>query len=188
MPSRMHSELTNLLPLERRHALRRSYFLRLGVVALLFASALTLAAAVLLLPTYVFLVNSYHAKEARLASIESTLSSSDETALSAQLAALSNDAATLVALENAPSASATIRAALATPRPGITLSGISYTPATGTAAGTLVLSGTAASRDTLRSYQLALQGASFARSADLPVSAYAKDTDIAFTITVTLAP
>lgn len=188
MPSRMRSELTNLLPLERRRALRRSYFLRLGVVTLLFTSVLTLAAASLLLPTYVFLVNSYHAKEARLANIESTLSSSDETALSVQLAALSNDAATLTALENAPSASAIIRAALATPRPGVILSDISYTPAAGTTLGTLALSGTAASRDTLRSYQLALQSASFARSADLPVSDYAKDTDIAFTITVTLAP
>ena len=188
MLNRMRSELTNLLPLERRRALRRNYFLRLGVVALLFASALTLAAAVLLLPTYVFLANSYRAKEARLANVESTLSSSDETALSARLAALSSDAATLVALGNAPSASAIIRAALATSRPGVTLSSISYTPATGTAPGTLALSGTAASRDALRSYQLALQGASFALSADLPVSAYAKDTNIAFTVTVTLVP
>jgi hypothetical protein len=39
----------------------------------------------------------------------------------------------------------------------------------------------------LRSYQLALQGASFARAVDLPVSAYAKDADIAFTVTITLA-
>ena len=77
---------------------------------------------------------------------------------------------------------------LVIPRPGIVLSGFDYEPSVGKSAGTLAVSGTATTRDALRNYQLALEGASFARSADLPVSAYAKDTDITFTITVTLTP
>lgn len=184
----MHNELTNLLPFKRQRALSRDYFLRLGVVSIVLLCLLIFVSAVLLLPTYVFLVDTARAKEARLASIESALSSADEKALSARLAALTNDAATLTALADAPSVSTIIRSAIAVPRPGVTLSGFSYTPAEGKVPGTLALSGTAATRDALRNYQLALQDSAFAFSATLPVSAYAKDANIAFTITVTLAP
>lgn len=184
----MPNDLTDLLPPERHRALARGYFLRLGVVAVWFASALVLASALLLLPTYVFLAKSYHAKEARLANIESTLSSHDGTASATRLAALTSNTDALAALAHAPSASATIRAALAIARPGITFSGFAYAPADGTHPGTLAISGTAATRDALRKYQLVLQGMSFALSADLPVSTYAKDSNLAFTVTVTLTP
>ncbi len=184
----MHNELTNLLPLERQHSLRRDYFLRLGVVILTTLVALLIASAVLLVPTYVFLAGSAREKEARLAHLDATLSSSDEVALSAQLTALSERVATLSALAGAPSISGIMRSVLIIPRPGIILSGFEYAPATDKSAATLAVSGRAATRDALRSYQLALQNSSLARSADLPVSAYAKDADIAFTITVTLAP
>ncbi len=184
----MHNELTNLLPFERQRLLRRNYFVRLGVIFLLLASALALAAAILLLPTYVLLGKSYQTKEARLASVESTLSSTDESSLSAKLSALSNDVATLTALETVPAASSVMRSILAIPHTGVSLSGFSYTPASGGSPGKVAISGTAASRDNLRVYQLALQNASFVSSADLPVSAYAKGSDIPFTIVVTLAP
>ena len=68
------------------------------------------------------------------------------------------------------------------------LSGFSYTPSSSSGSGTIALSGISATRDALRGYQLALQGAPFARSAALPVSAYAKDANIDFTITITLSP
>jgi hypothetical protein len=83
----------------------------------------------------------------------------------------------------------TIQKVLGIPRPGITLSGFSYTPAVSASALTsIVISGTSATRDALRSYQLALQNAPFARSVTLPVSAYASDKDLTFSITLTLAP
>lgn len=184
----MHSELTNLLPLPRQHALSRDYLLRRGTVIVALLTVLILVAAILLLPTYVFLVGSASAKETRLAHIESAFSSADEAALSARLATLSNNATTLATLALAPSASTIIRTALAVSRPGITLSGFTYTPAIAKKLGTLAVSGSSATREALRGYQLALQSAPFALSADLPVSVYAKDSDIAFTVTVTLAP
>lgn len=184
----MHNELTNLLPAAARHAARREYLLRLGVVAALLATALVIVAALLLLPAYVFLGASFQTKKAHLASIESTLSSVSEKTLSDRLAALSTDAATLTAIANAPSISAIIRAVLATARPGVSLSSFVYTPAAPGSHGTLLISGMAMTRDALRNYQLTLQSAPFALAADLPVSAYAQDTNIPFTITVTLAP
>ncbi|MDD3531202.1 MAG: hypothetical protein PHV99_01240 [Candidatus Pacebacteria bacterium] len=184
----MNDDLTNLLPPERQRALSREYRMRLGVVAALLLTSLACASGLLLLPTYVLLTQSAAAKQANLTNVESVLSSADEKALAAHLAVLSNDAVTLIALGKAPSVSAILRNTLAIPRPGITLSGFSYTPAAPNTAGKLTVSGTALTRDTLRSYQIVLQGAPFAAKADLPVSAYAKDADISFTITITLTP
>ena len=182
----MNNERTNLLPEDRQRTLRHGYFLRLGVVALIFLILLTCAAAVLLIPTYVFLAENAHAKEVHLAGIESAASSTDSSALSKQLATLSDDSNILGMLTETPSVSAIIRSVLAISRPGITLSGFSYAPMGSKNANVLTISGMAATRDALRSYQLELQNAPFAASADLPVSVYAKDTDISFTITVTL--
>lgn len=179
---------TDLLPPERHSALARGYFLRLGVVALLFATALVLSTALLLAPTYVFLAKSSGAKKARLTSMESSLSSFDDAALSSRLSVLKSNMGALAALARAPSASAIARAVLAIPRPGITLSGFEYAKAADARPGTLIVSGIAATRDALRGYQLALERAPFASSASLPVSTYAKDSNIAFAITVTLAP
>ena len=187
MPRRMNNEPINLLPPERQRQLAREYRLRLGTVVAMAITALTFVAGLLLLPTYVLLAQSALAKRAHLANVESTLSSADEASLSAHLDALSSDADILSALGRTPSASATIRTALGISRPGIALSGFTYTPA-GKVPGTLAISGVAATRDALRSYQLALETSSFAAEAALPVSAYAKDANITFTITVTLAP
>lgn len=184
----MDDKLTNLLPIERQQALFREYFLRLSVVFVALVTALTLVAAMLLLPTYLFLTQSAATKASRLSNIESVLASSDEKILSAHLASLSNNATVLLTLGEAPSTSAILRFALAIPRAGISLSGFAYVPAAGNIPGSLAISGTAQTREALRSYQLALESTPFAASADLPVSAYAKDTNIEFTITVTLTP
>jgi hypothetical protein len=184
----MRDPLTNLLPDDRLRALRRTYFLRLGATASVLATFLIAAYALMLLPTYMYLLSTASAKHARLASIESSLASSDEAELSVRLDALSSDAATLVALGSAPSVVGLVRQTLAVSRPGITLSGFSYTPAAGKTPSALAVSGTAATRDALRQYQIALQALPFVASADLPVSAYAQDSNISFTITLTLSP
>lgn len=184
----MNDDCTNLLPLHRQRMLSREYFVRLGVVVAVLLTLLTLTALLLLIPTFIFLNGNATVKMARIANVDAVLSSADEEALSTHLAALSHNAAALAALGSVPSASSLIRTTLAIPRPGIILSGFVYTPATGKNQGTLSLSGTAATRTALRSYQIALQSSSFATAADLPVSAYAKDTNIDFTIAVTLVP
>ncbi len=184
----MHNEFTNLLPFERQRTLSRDYVLRVIVVIAWLLTAITCTAAMLLLPTYVFLAASSGAKEMRLANIKSAISPEDETVFATRLTKLSNNMAILTALANTPSASTIIRSMLAVVRPGITLSGLNYTPATPKSPGILILSGTSETRAALRNYQLALESVPLVRSAALPISAYAKDTDISFTITVTLAP
>lgn len=184
----MHNDLTNLLPLERRRILSRNYFLRLGVIIVVCATILVLVSMVLLLPTYILLTENIRAKESRLTTIESSLSSADEEILSMRFVTLSESTVTLSALAEGPSASVTIRSLLALARPGITLTHFGYVPGNKKKLSALTISGVAATRDALRTYQLALENSSLTRSADLPVSAYAKDSDITFTIIVTLVP
>ena len=184
----MLDQLTNLLPPERERVLFRGYSMRIVIVVLMCVIALTLSAMLLLVPTYVLLEGSTTAKESELARIESTLSSADDAALLTRLTTLSKNADVLIALAAAPAMSTTLRALFALSRPGVTLSGITYTPATSKAPGTLGITGSAATRDALRNYQLTLQGAPFITTATLPVSAYAQDANIAFSIAITLLP
>lgn len=180
----MHSDRTDLLPRARRRAIRHGYFLRLAVAASFALSALAVTASFLLAPTYLFLEQSVAAKQSRLAELKAALAASDEAALSARLATLSAQAAALSTLGTAPQAATRLADVLSVSRAGITLSGLAYARKT----YTITLTGTAATRDALRQYQLALSAAPFAARAELPVSAYAKDADIPFVITITLTP
>lgn len=166
----------------------REYVLRFGVVVVWLVSALALVATLLLIPTYVLLINSAQVKQNYLSSANSSVSPAEVNSLSARLATLNANVASLTALEKAPSVSALLQEVLAVSRPGITLSAFTYTPAASGKPAAFIVSGTAATRDALRNYQLALQNAPFSQSAALPVSAYAKDADIGFSITITIAP
>lgn len=177
----------DLLPPERRRALRQGYLRRLFVVAALLVVALALIACALLYPTYRYLANTGGEERMRLADLSAQVASAENGTLAKRYAGLEADAGTIVALATPPPASAVLRDALAVPRSGIALVSLNYAPASGKHPGTLTLGGTAASRDDLRAYQLALEETSEFASADLPVSSFAKDTNLPFTITVTLA-
>jgi Tfp pilus assembly protein PilN len=193
----MRYSTTDLLPIDRQRTLRRQYFMRLGVIGVLCLIFLTVVATALLFPTYVYLTQSRRAKEERLTLVQQELSSGEETALSSRLAALGKNAETLAALDKEVSVSDVVRSALNVSRTGIVITTIVYSPGSTIVGGptapknaprTLSISGIATTRNALRTYQLAMQNAAFAKSVDLPVAAYAKETDASFTITVTLAP
>ncbi len=177
----------NLLPPERLHALVSSYYARLAVVGLGLFVVVLLAAAALLSPSYVYLRETLAIKEALLGQSGGE-DAGEESLLAARTAALTQRARILTNVVQGRSASSLLREVLAAPRSGVTLVGLNYTSATDNKPGTLLLSGTALSRDQLRNYQLALMGMPFAASVDLPVNAYAKDTNIPFSMTVALKP
>lgn len=185
-------ELTNLLPLERQKMLRHHYFIRVGVVGMILFTCLLGATSLLLFPTYALLSQTEADKQAILNSAATALSSADEQSLSSRLVSLTENAKMLSSLGTTASVSTRIATLLAASRLGVTLSGFSYlagTPQKGTTKATpatMTVSGIAATRDTLRNYQLALQAIPFVAAAVLPVSAYAQSTDIPFTINLTL--
>ena len=184
----MPDTLVNLLSASRRKALSRAYLLRLGAVGMLFAAALAVIAAALLAPTYLLLTEIAQVRGEHLAQMTSTISSTTDATLPARLTELSQEVVALTALAHQPAASTLIREALGLPRTGITLSSFSYMPIANKKPGTFYISGNALTRSALNAYLRMVQEASFASLATLPVSVYAGDADISFTITVTLAP
>jgi Tfp pilus assembly protein PilN len=180
----MYRELTNLLPPDRSRAFRREYFLHLATVSVVVLALLVIAHGLLLLPTYLSLTAERTAQSTALAKLDTNLQAADQRDIGQRVAALTSDAAYLAKLGSLPTASSLVRAILLVPHDGITLTGISFTPPLDASAGHLLLTGEASTRDTLRAYDLALAALPFVKSAELPISAYAKETDIPFTISV----
>lgn len=187
----MKFELTNLLSSDRIRAFRRQYFMRLGTV-LVFAGALLVGIqAVLLAPTFIYANEQAEIHRARIAGLTGAGDTAGERSVSERLALVSENATRAVALSSAPTASAALRGVLALPRPGILVTRFALeTPKSSEVPGRMTLSGVAASRDALRQYHAALRSLSFVTEANLPLGAYALDSEIPFTITITgsLAP
>ena len=180
----MFTGLTNLLPGDRMRAFRREYFFRLLTVLTVGCGLLVFAWGVLLFPSYLFLSTTITAKNATITAFGSAFQNADQRAADARLAALAGNAAYLNSLAKVPGASAVLAAVLAVPRPGVRITGFAFMPPEADKAGTMSVSGIAASRDALRGYNLALGDVPGVSSADLPVSAYAKESNIALTITL----
>lgn len=180
----MMRNLTNLLPKDRNRALRKLYFLRLTVVGVLLLAGIGIVHGVLLLPSYLYVKDLAKERETLLAAVTQRLEGSEEQEIDARVKGLADDAAYLGRLGAAPKASAAVSAILELPRPGITLTGFSFAPSSEGEAR-MHVSGVAMTRESLRAYEQALKAAAFISSADLPISAYAKERDIDFTIALT---
>lgn len=180
----MELELTNLLPEERMRSLRQVYFFRLAVVTVLLLSGVILVHGVLLLPSFMYLRNQVGERTAALTTLTATLAGSEEKEINERVAALAEDSAHLARLSSIPKASAAIRAIAALPRSGIRLTGFSFAPKEG-AGATMSVSGVATTRESLRTFEQSLANQPFITSTDLPISAYAKERDITFTISLT---
>lgn len=178
----MEPELTNLLPEERARALRQLYFLRLAVVSLIVLAGVAVVHGVLLLPSYLYLRNQVEEREATLTRLTTTLAGSEEKEIGMRVAALTADSAHLARLSSVPKASAAVSAIIALPRPGIRLTGFSFAPETEGA--TMTVSGIATTREALRRFEQSLADEPYVAKADLPISAYAKESNITFTITL----
>ena len=176
----MHN-LTNLLPEERAAELRGLYFIRLGVVAALLLAGVAIVHAVLLLPSYLLANSLEHERSQALAALASS-ARTDESEPSARAFRLAGDASYLARLGSLPKSSTAVAAIAALPHDGIRLVGFAFMPTDTGASMNLV--GTADTRDALRRYEALVASAPFVESVDLPISAYAKETDIDFTMTL----
>jgi hypothetical protein len=179
------SELSNLLPASKSRALRREYFVRLVTVTLGLATLVVIIHGVLLLPAYLFAHTQVAREQSELDRIASSASSAQERAVKTEIQGVKADIAYLGRLGTQPTASGAIRAVLAVPHPGITLSGFTFTAPSKTEQTHMTVTGTASTRDALRMYVSSLSQLSYVSKADLPISAYAKDSAIPFTVTLT---
>jgi type II secretory pathway pseudopilin PulG len=184
--SKLRSELTNLLPRSAMRALRREYFVRLITLAVMLAVVVIIIHGVLLIPAYMYTRADVMLKQNELNTIVASASTAEEQEINARIARAQSDITYLGRLQTQSTASGAVRALISIAHPGIKLSGFSYTaPTTASGPASMGISGVADTRDALRSYVDALSHLPYVTKADLPISAYAKENAIPFTITVT---
>lgn len=181
----MQHELTNLLPYSKIRAFRREYFLRLATVSLFLLAGLIVMHGVLLTPSYIYFNEQIGAKRAQLAQLSASLASGEEQEVGTRLARVEADTEYLKRLDGLPSGTKSMRAVLAVPHVGISLTRFAFTASDKVGESKLSISGVAASRDALQRYNLALGTLPFVSSTDLPISTFAKETDLPFLITLT---
>jgi hypothetical protein len=181
----MYNELTNLLPRSKAKMLRRDYFIRLTTVGVFLLVVLVIIHGILLIPSYLYAHQEVATESTALDRVSKSLATTQAQQVQSQLSTLQSEATYLTRLSSTPEASVTLRAILAVPHQGISLTGFSFTPASGGTPGTMTVSGIAATREELSSYDQALGALPFVSNANLPISDYAQESKIPFTITLT---
>ncbi len=179
-------ELTNLLPSSQVKTFKREYFLRLATIAVLLLSGVVFAGLVLLIPSYIYERQTAQSKTAMLAQLSTNLATSAEQQANEKAKSITAKLAAIQKLGSSATASTALRAVLAVARPGVILTGFTFTPpGTSGNQGNMQLSGVATTRESLRTYVTALGALPFVSNADLPISAYAQASNINFAITLT---
>jgi Tfp pilus assembly protein PilN len=139
---------------------------------------------VFLVPTFIFLNQDVLSKSSELQKLSKSQTAEEQLAQT-ESAALQTEAKNLAAHDTTPTASAVLQTILAVSHSGIALEGFTYTPPDATGKGSLEINGTADTREDLRNYDESLSALPYITNADLPISDYAAESNIVFTITLT---
>lgn len=175
----------NLLPDSRKKTLAQLYVLRVIVVAALLASGVLLIHAVLMMPSYLYLHQTAVERTLQLAGLGQELAGTEEQQVSARVKSLNDNATYLTQAATRTSVSKAVRAITEVPHPSVQIVGISFSAGQSGKPSTMTLTGKAVSREGLRAYVTALKALPYITTADLPISAYAKESDIDFIVTLT---
>lgn len=175
----------NLLPESRKKALSRMYTVRLGVVGVLLLSGVLVIHSVLTVPTLVHQYLAIQESAAFVSALDKQLTGSGEQEVSARVRELNETGAELTRTAAAATASGAVRAVTQVPHPGVRITGFSFTRGVTDTERQMRIVGRATSREALRAYANALGTVPYIATVDLPISAYAKETDIDFAIVLT---
>jgi Tfp pilus assembly protein PilN len=179
--------MINLLPEQYKKSFISEYRLRVAVVLVGFLCLGGIAADGLLLPTYISSRQSQAPGSVTKAASKATAAGPSPAALHAELVAqtatLSQTLSVLSTTGSQNQAFTDIIPTILDQKPrGVSITNITYV-----LGGTVQISGTAATRDELAAFQAALQNQSTISLVNIPISDFAGDTDISFSITITPA-
>lgn len=185
----MYPELTNLLPKSAVDRLRQSYYLRLATVAGVLIVFVILVHGMLLIPSFLYARSQVAVAEDQISRLTAQLETSEGKVVEDRIAGLRADVEYLSRLSALSTGSSAVRGVLGVSRSGVSLSGFTYAaPDAATSSPKMTISGTATTRDSLRQFAQSLQSVPGVESAELPISAYAQETDIPFTVTLVGVP
>jgi Tfp pilus assembly protein PilN len=173
--------MINLLPIEDQINIRRTYRLRSIIVLCWLILGLVLISTVMLVPAYI--VQTKRAEGAK-ALLESSLKTAKESGKQEGLAKL---AATETKVKLLVSATSTPRVAqFIPPISSLLTSGIRVTKINFLDTGTIELAGSAATRENMRDFILALEREEKFSEVLSPISNLVRETEIPFTISLLL--
>lgn len=176
--------LTNLLPSDRARSLQGEYRLRLVTVIAVSIAVLVLIHGVLLVPSYMYAAGEVATRAKHLAELSALAAAGDERPLSEREAEVAAEATSLSSLLSSAGAADVVRDLLALPHAGVRVTGVSVSPALAGAPSTMTVTGVANTRESLKRYRDALADLPFVDKADLPLSVYAAEADLPFTISL----
>lgn len=178
----MSHDVTNFLPSDKKRAFTRLYFTRLAVIVSATLLVLTVLHGAFLAPSFVYLSEVHEQAKQELRAYDRVLSSDVATDVSMRLTQLETNAEAVRRASAGKATVAVLEEVLAVRTQGVSTDSYSIDSDAGVLRVRIV--GRAATRETLREYHLSLSTLPFVQTADLPLSAYAKETDIPFTITI----
>ena len=174
----------NLIPEEKKKKLEKEYTLRLSATATIFLGSICLVALILLIPSYV--ISNSRLKEAQKKNdaLISALSLSNTKSATDVLKTISADSDALKGTLQYPALASLIET-IATSKPeGIVINSIDFS--SGSSPDTVTLGGVASTRDSLVAFSGLFQSNPLFQNASLPISDFAKDRDIDFSLTLSL--
>jgi hypothetical protein len=188
--------MIDLLPIPEKNAIRKEYHLRVFVVSLAMFSSVLAASVLSFLPTYLFTISRYGAFLSELQSDETQGRISQVKEMEMTVRETNKKIDLLKSGESASNVSSILLGILENKPRGVTITALSYNlgesivkkgkeSATPTAVG---ITGKSANRASLLAFKDALAQKKEFITVDLPISSLVKDTDLSFSITISMAP
>jgi hypothetical protein len=180
----------NLLPDSRKKQLAQLYLVRVGVVGAILASLVLGIHAVLTTPSLVHVRQVVSERTLTLSALGEQLADGEDKQVGERVARLATSATELTQHAQAATASGVLRALTEVSHEGVSITGMSFTRAQTPDGHRFTITGKATGREALRSYVATLGTLPYVKTVDLPISAYAKESDIQFSLTLigTLTP
>ncbi len=176
--------MTNLIPPEARTRIVAEYWLRVATILLFLVAVAALAVIAFLLPSYVLVTAQVQSFAAEVEIAKASVAHSDGTAR--MLVIAGDQARLLVQAEQTKRFSDIISAVSSKTVEGIEVTEYGFSRA-GDALAPVRIGGTAATRQALAAFRDALLDHAEVTEVNLPISNFAKDRGIQFSLTITIA-
>ena len=180
LPCPNYNYMFHLLPEKEKKALEAEYHYRLSLVLLIFILGTLVAGSVFLLPSYLLSERKLSDISFRNDQVKKEIQAKTDPEVSDFLTSLKSNLAALKPGETNPKFSILMKEITDKKPSGISINDIQWDNKT------LVAGGIAGDRETLLGFSRDLQSVSDFSKVDLPISDFAKNKDIDFTLTITL--
>lgn len=176
--------MINLIPPDARSRITTEYWIRVATVWLFLLAVAAVLAGMFLLPSYVLVTSQVRSFAAEAEAAKASVAHSDGTARALVIA--SDQARLLMESEQTRRFTDLIAAISTAAGEGIVVREYNFARVAGSVAPVRV-GGLAASRQSLAAFRDALVADPAFSAVDLPISNFAKDRDIVFSLTLTIA-